>query len=148
MKCLVLMVAIVFSVGSAEDQAHQEDDFASIRKEAVAKCSKEHNINEGAIKDILNHIQVAQDEEVKCWTNCVMKSLGILKERTIDWARLEDILNSASKNENKTQVHLLVEMCRSKVDQADKNECQVAYSLVVCKIKYWNQLGLPKGNWE
>ncbi|KAE8573804.1 general odorant-binding protein 72 [Halyomorpha halys] len=148
MRLLAFILAMVLAVGTAtaEEHAHQIDRFALTRNEAIVKCSREHKISEDAIKDIINHIQVNQDEEVKCWVSCLMKNLGIFKEGKIDWARFDEIVTSAVPKENVAKAHQIVQTCRSQVNQDEKNECQLAYSLADCKIKTWNKLGLPTGN--
>ncbi|CAH1392490.1 unnamed protein product [Nezara viridula] len=122
----------------------QEEDIMATKKEAFSQCSIEHNISKEAVHSIMNHENVPNDSEVKCWLGCVFKKLGVLKKGNIDWDRCIMLTKHClSNDQDKAKVDEIANICRAEVPKDEKDECELAYSVAVCKINNWNNLGLP-----
>ncbi|KAE8572982.1 B1 protein [Halyomorpha halys] len=121
----------------------QEEDIMEKKTEAITQCTAEHNVSKEAVKSISINDNVPNDPEVKCWLRCIFEKLGVMKEGQIDWERCKFITKHCLSNEqDKAKVDQITEICKAEVPKDEKDECQLAYSAMVCKMKNWKNFGL------
>ncbi|CAH1392492.1 unnamed protein product [Nezara viridula] len=150
MKAYISVLAVIFIAATifseiATSCPCQEEDAASDKNLAIAQCSEQHKISNEAFERIANHEDVPNDHEVKCWLSCIMKKLGMMKEGQIDWEHSKTLMKQDLASEkDKAKVDKIAEICLAQVSEEKIDECQLAYSVAVCKINNWNKLGLPK----
>nr|WVD93591.1 odorant binding protein 14 [Graphosoma rubrolineatum] len=141
----VVLVAIIIATYYSYIECDKAADIAL--KQVIDQCLEKHHISKESVDSIVNHQSVPDDHEVKCWLSCVMKTLGMIKEGKIDWEHCKNLTKQdLTSEEDKTKIDKIVDICKVQVPQEEKDECELAFSAAVCKIKNWKEFGLPKRN--